>query len=87
MRKEEYIKLKERKSEIMYAHCRNCIEDMSDDRTPENWAELEAIIDLKTGVLTLGCKRCNLPIVCAMMPNDITNHIVECGCELCRMEG
>jgi hypothetical protein len=87
MRNEDYIKLKERKSEIMYAHCRNCLEDMSGDHNPATWSNLEAIIDLKTGVLTLGCKRCNLPIVCAMMPNDIIKHMGNCGCELCRKEG
>jgi len=94
MRKEDYIELKEqytilrdRKSEIMYIHCRNCIEDMPKGDSASSWARLEAIVDLKTGFLTLGCKRCEIPVVCAMMPNDIVTHMDSCGCELCRIQG
>lgn len=80
----KYRELRERKKDIIFAHCRNCYPDMPDDYNPAAWSNLEAIIDLRTGFLTIGCKRCKLPIVTAMMPSDIINHMNGCGCELCR---
>jgi len=80
-----YIKLKKSKN-IIYAHCRNCIHDMEPGYNPAKWADLEAIIDLKTGILTLGCRRCNLPILCAMVPSDMVKHVDHCGCEMCKTE-
>lgn len=86
LEKEEYIKLKETKKNIIFAHCANCIKDMGIESSPEKWSHLEAIIDLKTGILTLGCARCNLPIICAMLPNDLVKHLDDCGCEICKSD-
>jgi hypothetical protein len=69
---------------IVYVHCRNCFGDKPEEVSFSEWMDLEGIIDLQTGVLTIGCKRCKLPIVSAMMPSDVVEHIADCGCELCQ---
>lgn len=81
-----YRALKARESKIVYGHCRTCIDDMPIGTAPKDWARLEVIIDLQTGMLVVGCKRCNLHIATAMMDSSIIKHIDECGCEQCAYE-
>ncbi len=81
-----YRALKARKSKIVYGHCRTCIEDMPYGVAPKDWARLEVIIDLQTGMLVVGCRRCNLHIATAMMDSAIVKHINDCGCERCKRE-
>lgn len=84
MTDEEWLELKERKGDIQYAHCRQCVTNLPGGESPQSYGSLEAIMDLKTGVITLGCKRHNIPVVSAMLPRDLVQHLVDCGCEQCR---
>ena len=79
----EWLELKKKKN-IMYAHCRTCLADIPEGESPYSYSDLEGIIDLETGVITLGCKRHNIPIVSAMMPTDVVKHIAGCGCDQCK---
>ena len=80
----EWRKLKKRTKDIQYAHCKHCVANLPEGESPQSYSSLEAIMDLKTGVITLGCKRHNLPIVSAMLPKDLVMHLTDCGCEQCR---
>jgi len=84
MTDEKWLELKKRKEGIQYAHCKQCISNLPEGESPDSYSNLEAIMDLKTGVITLGCKRHNLPIVSAMLPGDLAQHLIDCGCEQCR---
>lgn len=83
---EQYWNLLDRKESVMYTHCRNCIGDMPAGVRPMDWMSLEGIIDLKSGVLTIGCKRCRLPIVSGILHPYLVEHINGCGCEACKKE-
>jgi hypothetical protein len=81
-----YRKLKTKKSKIVFGHCRTCIDDMPIGVAPKDWARLEVIIDLETGLLVVGCRRCNLHVVTAMVDSRLVKHMNKCGCEQCEFE-
>jgi hypothetical protein len=81
-----YHALIARKSKIVYGHCRTCIDEMPIGTAPKEWARLEAIIDLETGLLVVGCRRCNLHVVSAMVDSSLIGHLDNCGCERCERE-
>jgi hypothetical protein len=83
MTKNEYIKLKERKTDLIYCHCRTCIDDMPVGMSPLDWSRLEAIIDLTTGLMTLGCARCELPIVQTIVHPELLVTLGAEPCEAC----
>ena len=79
----KYRALKARKSKVVAAHCRHCFDSRPKDISTRDWARLEGYIDLRTGALVVGCKRCNLHIVTAMLDSSIVKHLDGCGCERC----
>jgi hypothetical protein len=82
---EDWINLK-RTGNVQYAHCRHCIADLPEGESPESYSSLEAVMDLDTGVITIGCKRHQLPIISAMLPSDLVKHMNGCGCAHCAPE-
>jgi len=74
---EEYRKLRTRRTQIMYAHCGNCLKDKPDGLPPSEWKDLEAIMDLKTGVITVGCVRCEMPIVDAVLDPELVKELTD----------
>jgi hypothetical protein len=77
------LKIKNRDS-IIYGHCRNCISDKPEDVSASEWSSLEAFIELKTGMLVVGCARCNMPVVSGLVTQDFLESLAELGgCEIC----
>ena len=73
---------------LIYTHCRHCISSVPDGESPESWSRLTAFINLETGVLTVGCMRCELPIVSAIVNPALVAHLNKgCACEHCRERG
>jgi hypothetical protein len=64
--KEEYCELRDRETGVMYAHCANCLSDPPEGLPPAVWSDLEVVMDMEKGVLTVGCARCKLPIISAV---------------------
>lgn len=72
---------------IIYTHCRHCMTSLPKGESPESWSRLTGIINLHTGVLTIGCMRCELPILSALVHPGLVDHLNEgCPCELCRAQ-
>ena len=71
---------------IIYTHCRHCLASMPEGESPDSWSRLTAFINLSTGILTVGCKRCELPIVSALPDPALVTHLSMQGCAACRKE-
>ena len=83
MTQDEYIKLKARETDLVYCHCRNCLGEKPKYVSGADWSALEAIIDLTTGFMTLGCGRCKLPIVQTVVDPHVIAALSGKPCELC----
>lgn len=84
---DEYRRLRVKKGRVVYAHCGNCMDSKPAEVPPDLWARLEGVMDLTTGVMTVGCARCEMPIVSAMLPPDLVKDIKSQGCLGCNTKG
>ena len=82
----EYRTLRNRKMDLVFCHCRACMSSKPEDMSMADWSRLEAFIDMKTGLLTVGCRRCELPVVSASVDLEVLQSLIGCGCETCRKE-
>jgi hypothetical protein len=71
---------------IVYTHCKSCLDSMPEGESPDSWSRITAFIDLDTGILTVGCKRCEMPIVSALPDPALVTHLKMSGCPMCEME-
>ena len=83
---EEYRRLRIRRDKLMYAHCKGCFKDRPQGLPPSEWSDLEAFMDLKEGVLVVGCARCELPIVTGVLHPELVKELTGMGCQQCKEE-
>lgn len=79
---EEYRWLREKKG-IMFAHCFTCMPRKPEEISPEQWSQLEVIIDTKSGLIIVGCGRCQMPIISAILDIKAAEAIEKLGCQRC----
>lgn len=49
----------------LYLHCKNCLNDRPDDKSPSEWANLEAFLDQsdpEKPEMVIRCKRCDMDV-------------------------
>lgn len=69
---------------VLYAHCRLCAEELPPGESHNSYSEMVVIADPQSGMLMIGCKRHDVPVMATIISEDQRQHIETCGCEECK---